>query len=177
VKIDLAEVAHVAGAQASHDFNVTIPGGEELGIVGAVRGALTVTNTGRLLVLRGSFRGRVRLQCSRCLELVVQNVEGLLEEEFASHTPGVHAPADTVDQEEPEEAAYAEGMLDLTELLRQQILLNVPLRPVCRPDCRGLCPTCGRDLNEGDCGCPRPGAHGPLAALGRMIDEKRKSRR
>jgi uncharacterized protein len=43
--------------------------------------------------------------------------------------------------------------LDLTEVAREQILLNLPETVLCREDCRGICPTCGKDLNEGDCSC------------------------
>lgn len=46
--------------------------------------------------------------------------------------------------------------LDLTEDLREELLLELPGYPLCRPDCKGLCPQCGRNLNEGDCGCPPP---------------------
>jgi len=45
--------------------------------------------------------------------------------------------------------------LEIGERVRQLILLALPLKPLCRPDCRGLCPLCGQDLNEGECGCKR----------------------
>lgn len=59
-------------------------------------------------------------------------------------------------------------VLDLTEDIREDLLLEVPAYPLCRPDCRGLCPVCGQNLNEASCGCaPRPGwdAGSPWGAL------------
>jgi uncharacterized protein len=177
VKIDLTEVAGTAGARGSHEFSTPVPGDDQVEVLGLVRGALTVTNMGRLLVLQGTFRGQVKMQCGRCLEPMTAAVEGALDEEFASQTAGVEPPADTIEKQEPHEAAYSAGILDVTELVRQQLLLSVPLQPVCRPDCRGLCPTCGQNLNLGACLCPPAGPRGPLADLGRMIEEKRKSSR
>jgi len=47
--------------------------------------------------------------------------------------------------------------IDLTDNLREEIMLNYPLKPLCRPECRGLCPVCGRNLNKGECSCkPKP---------------------
>ncbi len=45
-------------------------------------------------------------------------------------------------------------MVDLSEVIRQYTLLTVPVKPLCRPDCNGICPSCGHDLNQGPCRCP-----------------------
>ena len=55
--------------------------------------------------------------------------------------------------------------MDLLPLARDAVLLNLPLAPVCRPDCAGLCPTCGADLNEGPCLCLPVSSNGRWAAL------------
>jgi len=47
----------------------------------------------------------------------------------------------------------AEGRVELRDVVREQMYLNLPLKPLCRPDCRGLCPTCGADRNRLECGC------------------------
>ncbi len=79
----------------------------------------------------------------------------------------------TVDFRELFEAQPREGEtyrlagdhIDMEPLVREAVLLDLPLAPVCAPDCRGLCPTCGADLNLGDCGCPPPGRDLRWAAL------------
>lgn len=46
-----------------------------------------------------------------------------------------------------------EQTVDVTQNLREEVLLDLPIKPLCKPDCKGLCPVCGRDLNEKECGC------------------------
>jgi len=55
--------------------------------------------------------------------------------------------------------------LDLTEIAREQILLNLPEQELCKEDCRGICPTCGKDLNEGECRCGEDDVDPRWAAL------------
>ena len=58
--------------------------------------------------------------------------------------------------------------IDLTEAVQEQILLSLPLRPLCREDCKGLCPGCGEDLNKGACGCSGKAVDPRLAVLGNL---------
>ena len=59
------------------------------------------------------------------------------------------------DPETVDEEGYSGKEIDLQPAVREQILLSVPPPPLCREDCKGLCPQCGKDLNEGECGCDR----------------------
>lgn len=59
------------------------------------------------------------------------------------------------EQDDDTFVVVADGRLDLDELLREDILLDLPSKYLCSPDCKGLCPKCGKNLNEGDCGCDR----------------------
>ena len=79
-----------------------------------------------------------------------------IEEEFA--TEDTHPDVHTIDRDEPEASAMSECVLDVTELARQQLIVNIPMASVCRPDCRGMCPQCGQNLNDAPCGCPSPPA-------------------
>jgi uncharacterized protein len=79
-----------------------------------------------------------------------------IEEEFA--TEDTHPDVHTVDRDEPETSAVSEYILDVTELARQQLVVNIPMASVCRPDCRGICPHCGQNLNDARCDCPSPPA-------------------
>ncbi len=99
---------------------------------------------------RVRFETTVRTECRRCLasvELPVSESRGLV---FAA------------DEETPDgEGCYTiparERFVDLTLALREELLLAVPRFVECRPDCKGLCPRCGANLNDGPCGCP-PGS-------------------
>ncbi len=66
---------------------------------------------------------------------------------------------------------FQENMLDLTELLRQNILLSMPIKPLCSDECKGLCPTCGRNLNEGPCNCPSDSGGSAFAALAALLED------
>lgn len=101
-----------------------------------------------VLQLSGSVSAMLRLGCSRCTA----------EFDF----PVRASVADRIPlsrDEDPEEqwgSSYLnseQDLLDLSEYALLAVLEQVPLQPLCRPDCRGLCPTCGQNLNEGDCEC------------------------
>lgn len=99
-----------------------------------------------------------RLVCTRCL------VEWDAE---------VGASAMQVYEPEPDEDGYALGRddtIDLAGPVRDEIALAVPVRPLCRPDCAGLCPTCGSDLNRDPCGGHEEPSSSPFAALQGLFD-------
>jgi uncharacterized protein len=64
-------------------------------------------------------------------------------------------PAGSFEPERAEEDVYTGKVIDLDPLVREQLVLSLPAYPVCRDDCKGLCPVCGGDLNERECGCDR----------------------
>jgi uncharacterized protein len=103
--------------------------------------------------------------CSRCLEPLEEKVPIEFEEEFQA-TVDVHTGHPV--SEKPSEDAFlidAQHTLDLTEAIRQYREASATMQPLCRPDCRGLCPDCGRDLNTGDCNCGQDAMDGRWAAL------------
>ncbi|UCC67943.1 MAG: DUF177 domain-containing protein [Armatimonadota bacterium] len=108
-------------------------------------------NTGSLLLVRGRLRGALRLSCSRCLADFERPLTLDIEEGFA--TEDTAPDIQTIDRDEPEASAISDYVLDLSELVRQQIVVDVPMAPVCRPDCSGICPHCGHNLNHGPCEC------------------------
>ena len=63
-----------------------------------------------------------------------------------------------------------EEVLETKPILIEQLQLNIPMKPLCRPDCAGLCPTCGADLNLGPCGCPTGGSDPRWAGLQLLKD-------
>lgn len=116
------------------------------------RGELRFVDPGYLLT--ASYSYQQTLSCQRCLEPVAQPVE---EEMSLLLVPGAQAPTGPEHELAEEELGVVEveedAEVDLRPLLLEQVQLNVPMKPLCRPDCQGLCPTCGANLNEGDCGC------------------------
>jgi uncharacterized protein len=125
---------------------------------------------------RGRLEARLRLHCGRCLESFVHALDEDLDLFFMPHT----AEADADEQEQDVElsdrdmvvAYYAEDRIDLGEMVREQMHLAVPLRRLCREDCRGLCPSCGMNRNTGRCDCqPTETVDERLAPLRKLFDK------
>lgn len=106
--------------------------------------------------LNGELSTSVRTICARCLEPVVQNVKrdfDLLYRPLGADAGREETPVSGTEAE----ISYYEGDgLLLEDVLREQVLLAVPLKAVCRQDCKGLCPHCGANLNVATCSCAEP---------------------
>jgi uncharacterized protein len=107
--------------------------------------------------VRGRLAAELGLQCGRCLDPFPLALEQELDLFYLAHRTGEGAE----EEEEVELSdrdvvvAYYEGdRLDLGDVIREQLFLAAPLSRLCRPDCRGLCPTCGANRNQTACACP-----------------------
>ncbi len=125
--------------------------------------------------MRGRLSGRLKLSCARCLAGYERSFEIDVEEEFA--TGETEPDVSTIDREEPEASAICDYVLDVSELVRQQVMVSVPIAATCRPECRGICPQCGQNLNEGDCDCPAPLADSRWDALASLLEGKSEQKR
>ena len=106
------------------------------------------------ILVRGTLRAHVDMACARCLTAVPVDVTAQVAELYSE--PG-----------EDVEPGYEirNGLISLDALLRDTLLPVVPTAPHCRPDCRGLCPTCGIDRNTGECACAEQAVDSRWAAL------------
>ncbi len=108
------------------------------------------------LVLQADFSGKIDLECVRCLEAFDQPLKWTLTELYAF---------DKRSTTESNLLVPEDGHIDLEPLLREYALLEIPINPICKADCKGLCPACGENLNKKDCGHRSVGADSPFAAL------------
>jgi uncharacterized protein len=125
-----------------------------------------------LVQVDGRLRACLGLTCGRCLQGFVVERDLPLELIYLpSRTMGNNADEDEVALSDREMViAYYEGeQLDLGALVREQLLLSVSMKRLCREDCRGLCPTCGANRNDSSCECAAAGSEGALADLGRVL--------
>lgn len=118
-----------------------------------------VTGTVQLLATGAGVLVRARLRlvepevCSRCLNPLEETLPIEFEEEFQA-TVDVRSGRPLQREQDDEAFTIDENhLLDLTEAIRQYREASAVMQPLCRPDCRGLCPRCGHDLNTGDCAC------------------------
>ncbi len=148
----------------------------EVVVLEPVKGHLRLTRVSEGVLVEGELCMVVEVACARCLEPTSVVLEFEICEQFRPTTelpggPPVMGPADADDADEAT-LIDAQHVLDITELVRQAALVSVPLHPLCRPDCAGLCPTCGKDLNTGPCECvPEPDPR--WEELRSMIEEPR----
>ena len=103
--------------------------------------------------LVGDYRTRVEILCARCLDPVVRDVASSFDLLYRPLGIDAGAHERSVAEADTEIGYYAGEGLQLQDVLREQVLLAVPLKAVCREDCKGLCPHCGRNLNLESCQC------------------------
>jgi len=119
---------------------------------GPVRADLAVDKNGERVVVRGTLSSTASVECVRCLKSFPMPVSTPIEV-FAERA-GTGSRREEQELERDRYMAFHDGRhLDLGEEAHDALLLEVPMAPRCREDCRGLCPRCGADLNEGPCDC------------------------
>lgn len=172
MRIDVAALEFGQVRRAAFD-EVVDSKTEDLAFDTPVRGQVEVDRTAQTLRLRGQLTTTAPLVCGRCLTQFRQDLAIAVEEEFL--VGGTAAPRDGALRTEDFVVPLGPDLvLDITEAVRQHLLLAVPMVPVCRPDCRGLCPRCGKNLNEKDCECEPVETIDPrLAALRNLKDARR----
>lgn len=154
-----------------------------IGVKTRIEGKVKLTRTNRGILVQGKLKGVIPVECSRCLKVFDYPLTIEIEEEYFpvidvfSGTP-VEIPDElesfTIDEHH---------ILDLSEAIRQNALLAIPMKPLCRKDCSGLCQTCGKDLNEGQCDCekgeidPRWSKLASLASAGKKINKQKKEKK
>ena len=128
-------------------------GREEVEAVGPVRWRGQIQRLDSGFLLRADLAYDQTLACQRCLGSVTEPVEEEIELLLVRHEPGAEEEERELEEEDLGIMVVDGDEVDLRPVLLEQMQLNVPMRPLCREECAGLCPTCGANRNEGDCGC------------------------
>ena len=103
--------------------------------------------------LVGTLRTELELPCSRCLEPFRFPVDLDFDQRYLPQAEASTEEETEVAEEDLGTSFYRDEQIDLSELIREQVYLVLPMKPLCREDCRGLCPHCGTNLNAGTCEC------------------------
>jgi uncharacterized protein len=128
--------------------------------VSNLRGTVQLTCTSQGVYAQGHFETQVCLDCVRCLKSFDQELSVGLKALF------IYPPNRAID---PLLAIDESGMLDLNPLLRECLLLEIPIQPRCQQECKGLCPVCGGNLNDSICEHPRTDIDPRLAELKTLL--------
>jgi uncharacterized protein len=118
-----------------------------------VQGELTLVRTNHSILVQGTLTSQSQITCSRCLKPFTCKISINIAEEFFP-TIDIITGTKLPKPEDPGSFTIDEHHdLDLTEAIRQYIVTAMPMKPLCKEECAGLCSTCGKDLNLGECGC------------------------
>lgn len=152
MKIDVSSILKVTGARVGIDCTVDLANADFLGESYTFEEPLAVKgeiyNNGQTLTLEARVTGKMITECARCLDEVHADVDFDIEEYLAR--------ADEGEAQDKEDLILFDGHeVELDGIIRDRFLMNLSGRYLCREECKGLCPVCGHNLNEGDCGCDR----------------------
>jgi uncharacterized protein len=134
-------------------------------------GQIDMLRTSQGILVEGALDGQVIVECSRCLRPVTLPVSVALEEEYRPVVDVVRGTYLPVDEEDEALLIDEHHILDIAEVLRQAVLLETPMRVLCRPDCAGLCQSCGKDLNDGPCACMPADSDPRWAQLSALLED------
>lgn len=149
---------------------------DEGAVIAPVIAHLELTKTGTEVMVCGTLRTRAALECSRCLQPFTRNLDipvSVVYHPAEEVTAEGQTPRHALNTDEMDMGFYQDGELDLRELLSEQIVLESQMKPLCSETCRGLCPHCGTELNNGNCTCSSDSIDPRLEVLKKYF-EKRK---
>lgn len=154
-------------------FDVELPPGaidfldpkiRQAGVLKASGRAELVSSSLDEIRVKGHVSVAMETECDRCLEAAACPVDGDFELEYRPVADG-YGDETAIDPTEAEMGFYEGGGVELKDVLREYVLLSLPMQTLCRPDCKGICPVCGKNRNAVDCRCEPQPADDRWAAL------------
>jgi uncharacterized protein len=159
----------VSGLSAgTHEFSLRVPSSDlqlDANFDAPVEVKVRLEKLARQIIIRSEIATSASFSCDRCL--------ASFRQEMASKYAIVYvedpSEAGRFPPEEMRVIRTDATIIDLSEDVREMVLLSVPLKLLCREECRGLCQSCGADLNAGECGCARETANRPWQGLEKLL--------
>lgn len=151
MKADLSNIIKITGAKLELNNEISLNDAEFLGETYRFNSPLIIKgdihNNGQSLTLTANVHGTMVTECSRCLDDIEVEVDFDISECLSRSDEGADKEGDVI---------LFEGYeIELDDIVTDHFLMNISGRYLCSDDCKGLCPNCGHNLNEGDCGCNR----------------------
>lgn len=183
MRIDVSAIEDTKGASVEVDVLETVGrmnvAGREIAPAGPVEVRARATNTGRGRVLvQGQAKADLEVACDRCLKPCVIHTTFSFEQEYRKSHEERRLGQESAEGDRVDDRVYSGDHVDITPEVKESLALSLPIKVVCSEDCRGLCPNCGKNLNEGPCGCPGEIGDIRFAALSNLLrpgDSKSKS--
>ncbi len=147
--VNVSGILKVYGEKIDIDSEIDLQSadflGEEYVFSEPVKVKGTISNNGQSLELKANADGVMNVHCARCCKELTVSVSFPVEEILAQDDGTVSEDDDVV--------VFSGNEIDLDDIVLNNFLMNVQGKYLCREDCKGLCPKCGKDLNEGECSC------------------------
>jgi uncharacterized protein len=149
------------------------PGSIDYGITEVKQsGPLEVNATAELLEgqirIVGGLDTKIEMICARCLEPVVEEIHRDFDLFYQPLKKGTKPEEERLKDDDTEIGFFVGEGLFLADVLKEQVLLSLPMKVICQSDCRGLCPSCGANLNHEECRCETHTSDSRLAPLARL---------
>lgn len=152
MKIHVASILNEPGASLPFDLSAEVRSpDEDLKLVGPVVARGVATSLGKEVYVQSHIAGATEQTCSRCLKTFTKPFDVDCEGRFAEDSSEENEDGDGAVETFPLEGTIC----DLDDMIGHEIILSLPMQPLCSKDCRGLCPVCGLNRNEGDCDCAK----------------------
>jgi uncharacterized protein len=175
--LDLSKL-HGARERFERTFQPAVfdPRDEDYRVAAPVRLSLDVVKAGKgIFRVIGNATTTLELECGRCVEPFAMPVDAHWDLRYLPASAVAAEPDREITDDDLTTAFYREESLDLVEMLREQFQLVLPMKPLCREDCQGLCPECGTNLNRASCECAPRWEDPRLAALKGLLDRQKEN--
>jgi len=118
--------------------------------------------------VKGKLKGNILLTCSRCLASFILPLDMPWEAILSPLSVLKGEEEVELTGEDVEVSFFKDDVIDLSQILRDQIFLSIPWKPLCQEVCKGICPRCGKNLNDGACQCPGTSEGSPFEILNKL---------
>lgn len=166
--VDLTGVLKEAGNKIVLSGNLDLDDvnylGEDFHFVSSPEIEGTIFNNGKSLVLSATVDLRLGVKCARCTKDIQKDISFELEEALVREEDNSDTDSDAV--------VFSGNEIDITQIVQTGFFMNVPGKFLCKEDCKGLCHTCGADLNDGPCQCDKEVIDPRWEALKKIMDSK-----
>lgn len=122
-------------------------------LISPVMAQLRIQKIGPEVMVKGNLTVDLQLQCSRCLKDFKRSLSVPVDVVYHPIAELKGEDKCELNSEKLDMGFYSGEELELLDLIKEQIMLNLPMKPLCSDSCKGICPQCGTDLNAGNCGC------------------------
>ena len=162
------EADRISRQYAPADFSLS---GEDFRVTAPVEFSAEVRKDAQKVRLVGRLRTVLETDCGRCLEAFAIPVDTTFDLMFLPLADATSAGEREVQDADIGVSFYKDDVIDLGEVMREQFFLALPMKPLCRPDCKGLCPVCGANRNREPCDCRAEWVDPRMAGLKKLLDD------